>query len=710
MTSVANDDAADQWMRHAMARLHISNPACGGQGEVQYAYLLDFMQNAPPPPASLHALWEQCVWRLQDEPVALYCLRCLANSLCGGSYDDISFLLDARACLPLARLPIDDSRAEAENGLQRLVVRIVALRLVPSTTDIVQLGWRATLSGLGAAPAATSSLRPLYCTRTHVVVRLASGRHLSAWAYGGVGLRLRVGAVLCALLYPTRTEDQELAFVIHNVAELTAADNGAGSLAWGSHTIQSDSPAAGFSLPAQYSFEELVEAFAPEVAGQTMCKSLLLLVVVHTMYRAVRCRTRRPLHLLLLGASRSGKSALLRVFLRLLGPHATLVGAHVVHGHQRSVAMSHAITATYPHVRQQLLLGGAAFTFDALVIDEVSNRGCAHLVEGFITGLCPIVAGGGVSATAIRSHVMPTQVQVTAAANDDLLAAAALIPQFALVARTTAQLSLRHAASIGEGVIAASVAGSQASSRTPSRAASFVEPSPRQLGSGVSHAGPLSEDVLRAVVEGAPAASTLEQSIPAEIFANFYVRRLREDWHGGNTAPTASVTSGVSGATGSLPSLLAVLWELNLARLLLERCGCRSREETAGRWSEQLAEEVWQCYKHHLWAVETAAVATAGGRTTGQVPLRGAEFPASRGGSRRKLGKKAVCVALLRMMAREQRGRGGEAVSEASARNFFQQLGGEAGTGQSFSDVLQHLLDAALIIQRLNAYAVVADA
>ncbi|RNF19897.1 uncharacterized protein Tco025E_03964 [Trypanosoma conorhini] len=605
-------------------------------------------------------------------------------------------------------------------GLQRLLLRIVALRLLPSTTDVIQLGWRATLHASGAAPGAPSSLRPTYSTRTHVVVRLASGRHLSAWAYGEVGLRLRVGAVLCALVYPTHTEDRSMALVIHSVAELTAAEEGAGALAWGSHSTQGESPAAGSSLPAQCSFGQLVEALAPEMAGQTMCKSLLLLVVVHTMYRAVRCRTRRPLHLLLLGASRSGKSALLRAFLRLLGPHATLVGAHVVHGQQRSVAMSQAITATYPHVRQQLLLGGAASTFDALVIDEVSSRGCAQLVEGLITGLCPILGGGGgggVAATAIRSQVMPTQAQVTAAANDDLLAAATLVPQFAVVARTTAQLSPRHAVSIGEGVIAASAAGSQASSRTPSRSASAVEPSPRRLGSGVSPAAPLCEDFLRDVVAGAPTASTLERSIPAEAFASFYLRRLRKDRHGGDAAFTATSGGGGGGVSGGAPplaSLLAVLWELNLARLLLERCccccRCGSMGEAAGGWSESLAEEVWQCYRHHLLAVQTATAAAAGERATQQMPPRGAEFSAPRGGSRRRLGKKAVCLALLRMMAREQRECGADAVSEASVRAFFQQLGGEAGTGLSFSDVLQHLLDAALIIQRLNAYAVVAEA
>ncbi|EKF31551.1 hypothetical protein MOQ_004606 [Trypanosoma cruzi marinkellei] len=705
MTSTANGEAATRWLRHAAECLYKNDPGCDDGGEVRYTDLLDFMQSAPPPPTSLHAMWEQCVWRLQDEPAALYFLRCLANSLRGGVYSDASFLLDARASLPFPCVSQEDAGgAEAESGLQRLVARIVALRLVPSTTDIIQLGWSVAVAGPETTAVASSSLRPMYCTRTHVVIQLASGRHLSAWAYGGVGLRLRVGTVFCALLYPSRTENQEMAYVIHNVSEITAADDSVGSLTW-SRSIRRDNFASYSSMPGKFFFEQLVESFSPEMAGQKLCKSLLLLVVVHTMYRAVRCRARRPLHMLLLGASRSGKSALLRAFLHLLGPHATLVGAHVVHGQQRSAAISQAITATYPHVRQQLLLGGAVSTFDALVIDEVSSRGCANLVEGFITGVCPIFSGGGgVSATMIRSHVMPTHVQVTAAANDDLLAAAALIPQFSVVARTTAQLSLHNAASIGEGVIAASVASSHSSSRTPSRSASLCEPSPGQSDSGVFCAGPLCEDLLRAAVEGAPPASVLEGMIPAEAFTSFYLSRLREHWHGTNALGTTTVTN----STPPLALVLSVLWELNLARLVLEHSCCHG--EMATGWNELLAEEVWQCYTHHLWAVETATVASAGERIKKQIIPCGADFSTVRGGKKRKISKKAVCVALLRMMAHEQRETGADSVSEASTKAFFQQLGGEAMTGQTFSDVIQQLLDAAMIIQRLGAYAVVAEA
>ncbi|RNF21311.1 hypothetical protein TcG_02962 [Trypanosoma cruzi] len=707
MTSTANDEAATLWVQHAVECLHKNDNGCDDGGEVRYADLLDFMQSAPPPPNSLHAMWEQCVWRLQDEPEALYLLRCLANSLRGGVYSDASFLLDARASLPFPCVSQEDAGgAEAGNGLQRLVARIVALRILPSTTDIIQLGWSVALTGPETTPVASSSLRPLYCTRTHVVIQLASGRHLSAWAYGGVGLRLRVGTVFCALLYPSRTENKEMAYVIHNVSEITAADDSVGSLAW-SRSIRRENFASCPSMPGQFSFEQLVESFSPEMAGQKLCKSLLLLVVVHTMYRAVRCRARRPLHILLLGAPRSGKSALLRAFLHLLGPHATLVGAHVVHGQQRSAAISQAITATYPHVRQQLLLGGAVSTFDALVIDEVSGRGCANLVEGFITGVCPIFTGGGgggVSATMIRSHVIPTHVQVTAAANDDLLAAAALIPQFSVVARTTAQLSLHNAASIGEGVIAASVASSQSLSRTPSRSASLCESSPGRLDSGVFSAGPLCEELLRAAVEEAPPASVLERMIPAEAFTSFYLSRLREHWNGTKALGTTTVTN----STPPLALVLSVLWELNLARLVLEH-GCCHGERATG-WSELLAEEVWQCYTHHLWALDTAAVATAGERIKKQTIPCGADFSALRGGKKRKISKKAACVALLRMMAHEQRESGADSVSEASTRAFFQQLGGEAMTGQSFSEVIQQLLDAAMIIQRLGAYAVVAEA
>ncbi|KEG09085.1 hypothetical protein DQ04_05851040 [Trypanosoma grayi] len=708
---VADDDVAAQWLRHADRCLHKSNDtdmnhssdnstrsisiSSGSRTshEVNYADLLDFMQSAPPPPVSLQAKWEKHVWKLQDEPIALYFLRSLASS-CGGGR--ASFLLDARPCLPFpCALPADGGY-----GLQRQVVRVVALRLLPSTTDVIQIGWR---------EAADGALRPDFCSRTHVVVQLASGRHYSAWAYGVVGGRLRVGAVLSALVYASRTEAHDVAYVLHNVAEFTAADDSAVSR-YDRAARGTEIPSSLFSLPGRLPFEQLVLAFVPGIEGQILCKSLLLLVAVHTLYRAMRCHTRQPLHLLLLGASKSGKSALLRAFLRLLGPHATLVGANVVHGQQRLVALSQAITATHPCVRQQLLLGGAVSTFDALIIDELSSSGCVTHVEGLMAGMCPI--GGGSASPTLRGHVVHTRVQVTAAANDDLLPIAAVLPQFAVVARTTANLSLRSTASIGEGVIAASVARSQSSSLTPSRSVSLCEQSPQRTDTVLS-ARPLSDALLRAVVEEALPPPLLEAAIPAGVFVRFYLRCLGEHWQNGSNSNRSTV---------SLASQMAVLWELNLARLILESGGSSggssgvsgSSNTGAAVWNETLAEEVWQCYKHHLWTVDTAAGAAGGcgggDHSRGQAVMCGPVLPTSRCGAKRKFSKKALCVALLRMMAKEQRGRDGAAVPDDVVRAFFEQLGGEGLTGQSFGAVIQQLLDAALIIRRLNAYAVLSEA
>ncbi|KAH9588598.1 hypothetical protein LSM04_000062 [Trypanosoma melophagium] len=746
--------AATQWIQNAIQCLYINDNNRNRNG-ISYADLCEFMRNAPPPPVSLRAMWEQRVWKLQDEPVEVYCLRCLANSCMSGSglnknrdgNINSSFLID-----PCLGVPFSSSSAfsslEGENngkrnGLEWHIIRIVALRLFPSSTDIIQLGWSATAGKLSsdntpvASGSGSAALRPAYCSRTHVVIQLNSGRRFSAWAYGDVGLQLRIGAVLHTVAYPTHTDNKEIAYVLHNVAEFTAG-NMRTKITEGGNFFKSSNMKNGISfplssLPVRLSFNQLVESFAPEISGQTLCKSLLLLVVVHTMYRALRCRFRQPLHLLLLGASRSGKSALLRVFLRLLGEHATLVSAHVVHGQQRSLALSQAITATYPHVRQQLLLGGVVCGFDAIVIDELSSSSgsSANHMAGLLAGVTPM--NGGTAAPTLRGHIAHTHVQITAAVNEDYATrTATVIPQFALVARTTADLSLRHTVSIGEGVIAASVARSQSFSITPSRSVSLCESSPSWRTDTVTQtAGLLDAMFLRAVVQMAPSPTLLETAIPADAFTRFYLNCLSEHWQNGSSSSSSSGST-----TTTLASRLSVLWELNLARLILENFSiCNDNDGGAVKnvveWNETIAAEVWQYYKHHLWAVDTAASSAAGTAKVGaaaaaaasnnrsgiQTSLcEGAAFPAARNGKKKKMSKKSICVALLRMMSREQRSRGDNygmnaaVVPEECARALFEQMGGEEVTGQSFSSVIQHLLDAALIIRRLNAYAVVSEA
>ncbi|ORC85197.1 uncharacterized protein TM35_000371700 [Trypanosoma theileri] len=723
--------AAAQWVQNAVQCLCINSGDSNRNG-ISYAVLREFMRNAPPPPPSLQAMWEQRVWKLKDEPIEVYCLRCLANSCMDGSLlnmnrdnnINLSFLIDPHLDGPFSPKGESDSK---KNGLEWHVVRVVALRLSPSSTDVIQQGWSAT-AGKFSSNTPGGSLRPVYCSRTHVVIQLASGRRFSAWAYGDVGSQLRIGAVLNTVAYPTHTDDQQTAYVLHNVEEFTASNMGIRMTDEGN--FRSSNMINGIfspisSLPIRLSFNQLVESYAPEISGQTLCKSLLLLVVVQTMYRALRCRYRQPLHLLLLGASRSGKSALLRVFLRLLGEHATLISAHVVHGQQRSLALSQAITATYPHVRQQLLLGGVVCGFDALVIDELSSSSSANHIEGLITGVTPI--NSGTAAPSFRGHVAHTQVQVTAAVNDDYAAAAAVVPQFSLVARTTAELSLRNTVSIGESVIAASVARSQSFSVTPSRSVSLCDSSPSWFtDKSVPQTGLLDSAFLRSIMEMAPSPSILEAAIPSDAFTRFYLNCLSEHWQNGSSSTT------------TLASRLSVLWELNLARLILENfstCGVNSSTvEAVVKWNETIAAEVWQYYKHHLWAVDTAASSATGTTTTRGAAsaggggrggdkngiqtsfCEGAAFPAARNGKMKKMSKKSICVALLRMMSREQRSRAEEygmtaaIVPEECARAFFEQMGGEEVTGQSFSSVIQHLLDAALIIRRLNAYAVVAEA
>ncbi|KAG8347265.1 hypothetical protein TRVL_01895 [Trypanosoma vivax] len=688
-----------------------SDPGVNHDG-VNYTEFLRFLQNTSPPPLSLQNTWKKNVWRLRGEPTGLYSLRCMAN-VCGDDweYRNVSFLVDPKSSLtPLRDLQL----VEDNSALHYFIIRIIALRLRPSMTGIIQLGWRPSFS----SPA--GQLRPVYSSRTHVVLELvADGRHFSAWAYGDVGVQLRVGEVLCASMYESCMEDGSPAYAVHSVSECWAVDveqmrarpSPLVSSRLGSPTGMNALQRIPSPFPYRYTFEQLVESFAPEIEGQVLCKSLLLLVCVHSVYRAVRSRALRPIHLLLLGSLHSGKSALLRATAELLGPYATLVGTHVVHGPQRSATPSQAITALYPHERHSLLLGGAVLNYDALIIDDFSNsgasNGCTNHVEALLAGLCPV---SGTTASSY-GHVSRIRPQVIAAANSDHFNATEIVPHFTIVARTTADMSLHSASKISNGVIAASVARSQSTSRARSWSTLNSQ-------SGGARTGLLDGVVLRNAVFAAPSPEVVESGIPADAFARFYICRLLEHWQQGTNNMAV------------LTSQLVVLWGLNVAYMVL-RCyvdtDCRSGcdyETNAPIWSESCAEEVWQSYKHHLWVLDTltsshdAAAHTCLRADTRLLDLQsqpansisGTASLMTKGFTRKgRTGKKALCLALLRRMANEQRLRGGVAVREETARSFFEQLGGEDITGQSFTSVIQQLMDSAFLIRKTRGYAVVSE-
>ncbi|RHW69847.1 hypothetical protein DPX39_100079900 [Trypanosoma brucei equiperdum] len=717
---MAVDCLAGEWMRYVREWLqqHDFSKKNSGVGGLTYTDLLNLLQDGPPAPPSLCATWEKRVWNLQDEPLALYYLRCLASSFENVySFSECAFLINATSSSPFPRLP---HGSDIHGVLHRRPIRVVALRLLPTTTDIVQLGWR----GTDFVSSSTERLQPALCSRTHFVIQLLdSMRHFSAWAYGDVGTQMRLGDVLCAVMYASSMDDGSTAYVIHNTERCSDVE-------WVMRPMLATAevtrdPLSLVSATPPLTFKQLTRAFAPEIAGQELCKSMLLLVATHTIYRSLRCRSRRPLHLLLLGPSRSGKSALLRAFLHFLGSCATLVGAHVMRGGQRSTVASQAITAAYPHVHQQLLMAGAVSAVDSLVIDELPANGSGAFtnhVGGLLCGLCPVNSGGGSGtggAATLRGGVVRTRAQITAASNDDNLGIAAIVPQFTLVARTTANLLLQNAALVGDEVIAASVARSQSKSAPRSRSTS--------LGSSrvsMCH-GPLSSATLHIIVKEAPCAASLEAAIPVNEFTAFYLSRLSE-W----------CQYGVTECEKTFGSHLVVLWELNIARLILNGiCNVEAeaqsgdcRRTCVAGWNETLAEEVWLCYKHHLWTADTAASAsstilqpavsvatTSAGLSSldhfvSEGPVYG---PASRSAAgahkRKRVGKKAACLALLRQMLAEQRACNGSAVPEEVVRCLFERMGGEHHIGMCLSSVIQQLLDAGLIIRRLNAYAVVAE-
>nr|CCC93862.1 unnamed protein product [Trypanosoma congolense IL3000] len=713
----------DDWLCRAGAwfRQHSVVPDGRGGTGVCYTDLIDFLRNSTPPPPSLCEAWENRVWNLQDEPLILYYLRCLASSL-GGARGcvGIPFVVSAAPFLPF---PDPQPAACTRGVLQRRPIRVIALRLVPAATDIIQIGWHSDRP----EPSATERLQPTFCSRTHFVIQMiGSAQHFSAWAYGDIGMQMRVGEVLCAVLHESEVGDGGTAYVIHSVVSCTDTQEAGQPLP--NCQAPAAVPLSPASVPCGPSFKQLLDAFAPEIAEQKLCKSLLLLVGVHTVYRAIRCRDRQPLHMLLLGSPRSGKSALLRALLQLLGPCATLISAHVVRGRQRSATLSQLITAACPRVQQQLLVGGAVSTVDSLLIDELvasSGSTCTNQVEGLLNGLCSIngnICAGSGAANAygvLSGSMLRTRAQITVAASDDHLGMAGIVPRFSIVARTTANLSLRSAALISGGVIAASVARSESSSVTRLRSTS--------LSSGVSGCAsfprPAESSTLHAVVMSAPSSAVLEAAIPVDAFTQFYLRRLL-DYHGSRT------TDGIT----VLATQLAVLWELNIARLTLDfSCSAASRQSDcdysscATPWSESLAEDVWLCYKHHLLAVDTARLAIPSCQSARTLGIEAAtsssesliygeaayaSTPRPPGGraKRRRGGKKGACLALLRRMSMEQRARGGTAVQEEVARRFFDHLGGEDQAGLSFVAVMDHLLDAGLVIRRHNAYSVVGEA
>ncbi|GET93370.1 hypothetical protein, conserved [Leishmania tarentolae] len=372
--------ASIRWLDCASATL---NPNRLPEHAVQLDEMLAFLHNALPVPSTLQDEWSTQVWTMAGEPYIVYLLRCLAH------HSGLT-QLSPHFIVPVTEMGNDDGGAvvavTAENSashssrlfLERCVV--VGVRVDPTTKNLLQTGWETQpcphcVVRDGAATDAHDGLSrglqscvlpllyggaqcgecgnafPLVPTWTRVlylVLQRNDRSRAAAVAYGEeVHRHIWLGVTMDALLYTSATEQQQQLLVVHAAAPPAAAalsttlsyakaTKGAFylfcqeehirrlALKWGDGT----------AFSAATNLRDVAHRVAPQLQGQAYIKELLLLVALHIVYYASHPTAieshRHPLHVLLVGPAKTGKSALLQEVAQLIGLEAEVLDSTVV--------------------------------------------------------------------------------------------------------------------------------------------------------------------------------------------------------------------------------------------------------------------------------------------------------------------------------------------------------------------------------------------
>jgi hypothetical protein len=526
--------------------------------------------------------------------------------------------------------------------------------------------------------------------------------------------------------------------------------------------------------------DEVTRGFSPKLLGQVRTKKLVLLVVLHALYGVRHPSSdvaRQPLDLLLLGPAKTGKSVLLRDVQLLMGSHADVLDSTVVRsagkGERKRTGDGASFLLALPSRSRGLLMAGPALTATTLVLDRLPSsltsavaslqdalerrRGCVADVDG--------VEGSIVVAIDLA-------VQIIAAAEEENASSVQLAPFFSLVATLTPANSLGESALISQEVVAASRAraSSSRSSSSPrsisassSASRGLVSPSSSQRSASLRRSSDantaaerLTADDVEYLLSRAADPTLLSTVMNATVCYTSYMPKLIaaaglvDDAQPAACAflPPPSACRGphriracsasqvaneeaecLSESPLMLETHLRTLRCLSQARLLLES----ATHVRATGWTEEMCDEVWQLYVHHLVTLAdllhqrggaekrvvngrtAAAAAAAQVMSTPASPGMGdasirapwtANVGTTRhgGGAPKKLSKRKIRLCFLDELRRCSHGN--NVVLPASTECVFAQMGGSAAFGDPLDVVMGQLQGEGLMLRCLGGWRV----
>ena len=720
-----------KWLDHAAAAL---NPERRPHHAISVHELHAFMCAAAPPlPRALQEQWSTQVWTMPGEPYEVYFLRCLAHqsgvTLLSPHFSSLS---DAECTLT------EGGEAEPTPAIAPALFCetcvVVGLRVEPTAKNLLQTGWdtqacphcpgtiltpadmahdraiqknqpqQAVLPLLYGGDTCASCgralpLLPAWTRVAYLVLQRRDRTRAAAVAYGDGALRhLTLGATVHALLYSSQTEQQEPLLVVHAAwpsgaeaprntvlpaAEAAAAQRNYFRTFY--DRMQSRVAATQRCSGTARSLDDMARGISPKLLGQTRAKKTVLLVVLYTLYGAQHfardAACRRPLHLLLLGPAKTGKSALLRGVQLLMGAHADMLDSTVVRsgsgkGDGNGCADGASFLAALPARRRDLLMAGPGMTATTLVLDRLpaSSAAAAAAAVASIQDVLERQRGCFTDADGTTSIDIP--VHLIAAAEEESASAVQLAPFFALLTSLTPTNSLGESALISQGVVAASRArasssrsgsrSSSSSNTTPSSQSSSssllcssascarASPSISQRGASLAHSSDanalaerLTEDDVHYLLSRTADPVLLDTVMSAAVCHASYIPRLAaaaalleeaqppacallplpsacrgaEDARLADVLDTRFEKASLSASPLCLEAHLRVLRCLSQARLMLETA---EAVRTMG-WTAEMCDEVWQLYEHHLVTLADLLHQRGGSSSSSSSSAQGAE-------------------------------------------------------------------------------------
>ncbi|KPI88539.1 hypothetical protein ABL78_2351 [Leptomonas seymouri] len=775
-----------------------------------------FMCSATPPPPALQEQWSTRVWTMPGEPYEVYLLRCLASqsgvTLLSPHFSFGAQIRDA------AGPQVGASGAQALYS-ERCVV--VGLRVEPTAKNLLQTGWdtqscphcpsinhNTALAYQSVLPLMYGGdtcgccgrafpLVPAWTRVVYLVLQRSNRTRVAAVAYGDGALRhLSLGACVDALLYRSQTEQQEPLLVIHTAqppasfslparCQIALTQSGSTASTAAEQTgffrafydqMHSSVVAHKWAGPLR-SLDDVARGILPKLLGQAQAKKIILLVVMYTLYCSLhrsqnfpQDAAHRPLHLLLIGPAKTGKSALLRGVQLLMGTEADVLDSTVVRstgrGELKRTGDGASFLSALPSRRRDILMAGPSMTATTLVLDHLPASSSAAAVAS-LKDVLERQSGCVANMEGIEnSAAIDLPVHIVAAAEEENGSAAHLAPLFSLVTSLAPTDSLGESALISQDVVAASRARASCS-RSASRSASSssssscsrarASPSSSQRSASLtrcSEANALSDrlnadDVqhfLRCAADPPLLMATMDSAVchasymPQLVAAASLVEEARPPACGFLPSPSACRGSQparthleLSAAEGSLSASplcfephLRVLRCLSQARLMLET----AEDVRAVGWTATMRDEVWQLYTHHLVTLadllhqrsstQRADSTRAAAARTVPVPMpvpreAGSWAPwssCSGAGWGGKLTKRPSKKRLRLLFVEELRHCQSLPSSEdrvtqlVETEQIYTQMGGSAAFGDSLDVVMSQLLEEGLVLRRLGGWRV----